>query len=59
MTMKRKEVSYTTIRNKYGIPKYEIEALVKFILPKIQEFYANEENRKEFEKWKQEQEIMK
>lgn len=38
------------------MPQHEIEALVKFILPKIQEFYASEEGKREFEEWKQKQE---
>ena len=47
---------YTKLHNKYGIPQNEIEALAKFILPKIQEFYASEAGGKEFDEWKLKQE---
>ena len=35
---------------------YCIEALASCILPKIQEFFASEEGRKEFEEWKRKKE---
>ena len=54
MTTERREV-YTKLHNKYGIPQHEIEAIASCILPKIQEFFASEEGRKEFEEWKQKQ----
>ena len=41
---------------KQDIPQYEIEALARLILPKIQEYYESDEGRKDFEDWmKQEQ----
>ena len=41
---------------KQDIPQYEIEALARLILPKIQEYYESDEGKKDFEDWmKQEQ----
>jgi hypothetical protein len=42
-----------------GIPDYAIESLAKVLLPELKKFYENEENRKAFNKWKEEQEQLK
>ena len=42
-----------------GIPDYEIDAIARCLLPKIQKFYESEEGRREFEEWKQKQEEQK
>lgn len=39
------------------MPQHEIEVIVKFILPKIQEFYGSKEGKRGFEEWKQKQEM--
>ena len=45
---------------KSGVPKHELEALVRTFLPDIIAFYETEEGRREFrEGWKQEQELLK
>ncbi len=41
---------------KSGIPKHELEAIVRTFLPDIIAFFQSEEGRKEFQEWKQEQE---
>ena len=33
------------------IPKYELERLARFLIPRILEFYENEENQKAFDEW--------
>lgn len=33
------------------IPKYELERLARFLLPRILKFYENEENQKAFDEW--------
>ena len=38
-----------------GIPKHEIEALARCLLPEIQKFFESEEGKKEFEEWKEQQ----
>lgn len=43
----------------YRAPQNSIDQFARAILPSIQEFYSKEENRKEFEKWKAEQESKK
>jgi len=40
---------------KSGIPQYDIEMLARCLLPKMQEFFENEEGKKEFEEWKKKQ----
>ena len=45
---------------KSGVPKHELEALVRTFLPDIIAFFETEEGRKEFQEWgKQEQERLK
>lgn len=44
---------------KSGVPKHELEALVRTFLPDIIAFYETEEGRREFREWKQEQERLK
>ena len=41
----------------YGtwIPRFEMEALVRILLPEIQRFYESAEGQAVFEKWKAEQ----
>ena len=41
------------------IPKHEMEALARVMLPAIQEFFQSEEGNREFEAWKQEQEAQR
>ena len=41
---------------KSGVPKHELEAIVRTVLPDIIAFFQSEEGRKEFHEWKQEQE---
>ncbi len=38
-----------------GIPKHEMEALARLILPDIIAFFESEAGKVEFEKWQQEQ----
>ena len=38
-----------------GIPKHEIDALVRCLLPEIQKFFESEEGKREFKEWKQRQ----
>lgn len=38
------------------IPKHEMEALARVMLPAIQEFIQSQEGKREYEAWKQEQE---
>jgi len=38
-----------------GIPKHEVEALARCLLPKIQVFFESEEGKREFEEWKRQQ----
>ena len=37
------------------IPKYELERLARFLLPRILEFYENEEKLKAFDEWIEQQ----
>jgi len=41
----------------YGteIPRHEIEALARCLLPEIQKFFESEEGQREFAEWKREQ----
>ncbi|HBN84695.1 MAG TPA: hypothetical protein DDZ89_12715 [Clostridiales bacterium] len=38
-----------------GIPRHEIEALARCLLPEIQKFFESEEGKKEFVEWKRQQ----
>jgi len=38
-----------------GIPKHEIDALARILLPEIQKFFESEEGKREFEEWKAKQ----
>ena len=39
-----------------GIPRHEIEALARCLLPEIQKYFESEEGKEEFSQWKREQE---
>ena len=41
----------------YGtkVPQYEIEALARFFLPKLQKYFETEEGNREYEEWEREQ----
>ena len=56
--MQPKEGQHTKIYGdfKQDIPQYEIDALARCILPKIQAYFESEEGKKEFERWKLNQE---
>jgi len=45
--MTKKQKDYGT-----GIPRHEIEALARALLPTMQAMYADENVQKEFEEWK-------
>ena len=38
-----------------GIPKHEIEALARCLIPEIQKFFESEDGQREFEEWKRAQ----
>ena len=38
-----------------GIPRHEIEALARCLLPEIQKFFESEDGQREFEEWKKRQ----
>ena len=38
-----------------GIPRFEMEALARILLPEIQRFYESAKGQAAFEKWKAEQ----
>ncbi|GHU79702.1 hypothetical protein FACS1894191_3120 [Clostridia bacterium] len=38
-----------------GIPKHEVEALARCLLPEIQKFFETEDGKREFEEWKAKQ----
>ena len=42
-----------------GIPKHEVEALARCLLPKIQAFFESEEGKRESAEWKEKQEQLK
>ena len=44
---------------KSGIPKHELEAIVRTFLPDIIAFYESEEGQRQFREWEQEQNQMK
>ena len=50
------EVLPPSSETKSGVPKHELEAIVRTFLPDIIAFFQSEEGRKEFQEWKQEQE---
>jgi len=52
MSRKKKDNDYGT-----GIPKHEVEALARILLPEIQKFFESEEGQKEFAEWKAQQDI--
>ena len=39
-----------------GIPRHEVEALARLLLPKIQAYYESEEGQREYAEWKGRQE---
>ena len=54
MSRKKNENDYGT-----GIPKHEVEALARILLPEIQKFFESEEGQKEFAEWKAQNEAKK
>jgi len=38
-----------------GIPRHEIEALARCLLPEIQKFFESKDGKKEFAEWKRKQ----
>lgn len=38
--------------NKSGIPDFELDSLARMFLPIVREFYASEEGKQEYERWK-------
>jgi len=38
-----------------GIPKHEMEAFARILLPEIQKFFESEEGKRVFEEWKAKQ----
>lgn len=51
MSRKKKDCDYGT-----GIPKHEVEALARILLPEIQKFFESEEGQKQFAEWKAQEE---
>ena len=49
----------TQHKRKTGIPKYEIKALARCLLPEIQKFFESEEGQREFEEWKKKRDAEK
>ena len=45
--------------NRSGIPDFELDSLARMLLPVVREFYASEEGRKAYEKWKKEKSVNK
>lgn len=54
MPRKKKDNDYGT-----GIPKHEVEALARILLPEIQKYFESEEGQREFAEWKELQDIKK
>ena len=54
MAKKKRADDYGT-----GIPKHEIEALARCLLPEIQKFFESEEGQREFEEWKKQKDAEK
>jgi len=48
------EVHYLAKKKDYGtgIPRHEIEALARCLLPEIQKFFESEEGKRDFEEWR-------
>jgi hypothetical protein len=42
-----------------GIPRHEIEALARCLLPEIQRYFESEDGKREFEEWKRQQKEQK
>jgi hypothetical protein len=42
-----------------GIPRHEVEALARLLLPDIRAFYESEEGKREFAEWKSRQKVKK
>ena len=42
-----------------GIPRHEIEAIARCLLPEIQKFFESESGKREFEEWKAKRETEK
>lgn len=42
-----------------GIPRHEVEALARVLLPEIQKFFEREEGQKEFREWMEKQQESK
>ena len=42
-----------------GIPRHEMEALARVLLPEIQKFFESEEGQREFREWKEKSNIKK
>lgn len=40
------------LRNKLGIPKYQMESLARALLPIVQEYLASEHGKQDYAKWK-------
>lgn len=51
MARKKAENDYGTV-----IPKHEVEALARILLPEIQRFFESEEGKREFAEWKAQRE---
>ena len=47
---KKKHNDYGT-----GIPKHEMEAFARILLPEIQKFFESEDGKRKFEEWKAKQ----
>ena len=54
MAKSKKKNDYGT-----GIPRHEVEALARILLPEIQKFFKSVEGQREFTEWKAQQETMK
>lgn len=50
MSQTKKESDYGT-----GIPKHEVDALARTLIPELLKFFESEEGQKEFEEWKAQQ----
>ena len=54
------EGGFSDVAKKYndygtGIPRHEVEALARVLLPSMQEFFASEEGQREYAEWEAEQ----
>lgn len=50
MSRTKKENDYGT-----GIPKHEVDALIRILITEIEKFYESEEGQKEFQEWEAQQ----